>query len=339
MIRPIFLATLSAMSPLVKKLPWKFVFGVNVGSQQEAKAFAPDWAFSTLKKTGFLPGGIIKTDKGFGLVVGTFHFNEEIKESSPIAQKILNSVSTYNANKIALTGVVPGALMKHGIFPEHDHRFVTGTIGTLFMLKHNLLELIQKLPPNEKPKVAVVGYGYTGKALVHEIEKLNDIEVKIFDNDTTIKPTSNSKFYGDDFEKITDCQIVILLTVRGDEGVSSIIDYLLPGTLLLSDTHPKISRKTWALLNSLSIDGYESAATITGFKAFPSYPGWNDSTIPGCLIQAFIESQLNQQIHDQEQFDSACLEYGVKARLDKPYERTKKKKAPFKMPFISNLLS
>ncbi len=318
-LRPFMLLLMSIFYPILLIYPWKIVFAVNAATDKDIKAFAPMWLAMAIRRVGFLPGGIMKTPFGLGLQVGAFYSNEEIKNDICVCEKLLKSVSRFNAKRISLNGVIPSAAISHGIFPENDERFVKGHFGTVFMIEENIKAIMDRYPQIKTKPIGVLGCGYTGKMLIDKLDKNGSYTLYGFDLHKTDVKISNGHFFGQEMEKISDCALIVLLTTRGDDGINSILDFLSEKSIILADTQPKVSNYVWSLIAGRNCIGLECASTISGFKCIPSAPRWNKTTLPGCMVQALVESHTNVGVISQSDFNGTANNLGIRSRLDIPY--------------------
>lgn len=216
-----------------------------------------------------------------------------------------------------MNGVIPSAASKLNVWPL-DERLVKDQLGTLYMIKRNVEEIEQS--PEFKAvrefPVAVVGCGYTGKLIC---DMLPDAGFKVFGFDKYQDNVDiKGGFYGDRYESISKACLVILMTGRGNDGISTIIPYLKRGSVLLSDTHPKPSSDAWERVKNHGIRGFESAMTLKGARFFPAMPAWNKDTMPGCTIQAITEAEAGKSLETFNEFCEQADRMGFESRLDIP---------------------
>jgi len=189
---------------------------------------------------------------------------------------------------------------------------------TLFMISENIKAVRELHPGTKGLSIGVVGCGYTGANLVEYLSQVLNDKVVAFDTSRRVSNFEHAEFVGDDFTRIEECGIVIILTTQGNSGIESIISHLNPYSVVISDTHPKITRSRWQEVNKKVSGCYESATIYPGSWFFPSFPRWNNKTVPGCVVQAIVESVYDIKFEEQEQFNRYAIECGFVARLDKP---------------------
>ena len=318
-VRPIAMYIMLLLKPIIRLINWQTIHAINVATEKEARTYAPAWLSKRLIKWGFIPGGFMKTPFGWGLVTGAFVTNDQIRESQEICSSLNTSISKYRAKRIALNGVIPSAFIKYDLFPE-DEKFTKGDLGTIFMLADNINEILSRYEYTQNSPIAILGCGFVGLNLAEYLLRINPSQrVYGFDfNHRTNRDINNFAFFGPEFEKISDCKIVVLLTTEGDSGIETIFENLSKKTIILADTHPKVSSKMWKRIGNKDVIGFESAATAPGFRYYPHYQGWDPTTIPGCVLQAILESAAGKVFSSQEEHDAFAKKSGFTGRLDVP---------------------
>jgi len=316
--RLFFMIILISVYPILIRLPWKIIFGVNAGSENDTKNYSPSWFAKITRASIFYPIGIIKLPIGYGLQLGAQYSNEEIKENSELTYKLIKFLKKFkNTDRICLNGVIPSAAAKHGVWPDDD-RFVTTQFGTLFMVNENIKEIRERHPHVNNMPIGVVGCGYTGTRLIEYLSEELHIDVIGFDSSQKGRTFKAAVFAGDQFSKIRKCGIVIILTTQGNSGIESILSHLNPHSVVLSDTHPKITNRMWERVSKRVCAIYESATKLPGCYFFPSFPRWAPDTVPGCTVQGITESYANKVITSQIESNELSRKWGFIARLDRP---------------------
>jgi hypothetical protein len=227
-------------------------------------------------------------------IVGSPFSNREIVEDPSKCQRIIDEAAKYKADRICLNGVIPSAVYRHDLWPD-DERFVKLQWATVFMIEKNIDQIIARHALGSRgdlPGVCVVGAGYTGAQMANRLAQ-RGFAVSAMDprEDARHRLDDAVRFAGmDATEALRDVAIIVLLTSRGDDGVASVRAALRPGQIVLSDTHPKISRTLCRTLQAEGIQIYESALTKPGTVLVPKMPRWDRDTIPGCVAQAILEA-------------------------------------------------
>ena len=312
------IASLVILMPLVRLLPWRIVWVVNSGSASDTRAYGLLARFGELLRIDVGPIGVFRVPKiGWSIIVASPFSNEELQASAEACQRVLRAVRKFHGERIALAGVMPACLSHHDIWPDDD-RFVRGQYATVHMVRCNV-EDAHKLHPELKDRdIAVVGVGATGRLVANDLAG-SGYAVRALDvrPETAAGLDPSVRFIGMDTTQLDGVGVVVLLSTGGDEGVTSIGSTLVPGTVVVSDTHPKLSPTMVRALEEKGVTVYESALTRRGTKIVPKLPGFPSDTIPGCVAQAIVECYLERPMIEQEAFTIVGDRLFV-PRLDRP---------------------
>lgn len=295
-----------ASIPLWQAIPWRTIYVINAGRPTDIDAYLPRSLHPMAKRQGLIPAGFFYIPNfGMSFIAGSPFSNREIVEEPAKCQRIIEEAAKYKADRISLNGVIPSAVYRHDLWPE-DERFVRLQWATIFMIEQNIDQIIARhaLQSNGGlPGVCVVGAGYTGAQMANRLAK-KGFSVTSMDprEEAQHRLDDAVRFVGMDArEALRDVTIIVLLTSRGDDGVASVREALRPDQIILSDTHPKISRPLCRSLQSEGIQVYESALTRPGTVLLPKMPRWDRDTIPGCVAQAILEASNLSWSHDNLQ--------------------------------------
>ena len=187
------------------------------------------------------------------------------------------------------------------------------------MLKNNIHSIFNQFSLDKDRKVGIVGCGYIGQKLIEDLLVDDEYVVYGFDNSIYEKVPEFYNFYGNDFSKVKECELIILLTTNGDSGIECILEQLTPGTIILSDTQPKVTSPIWEKVLEKECIGLESASMLDGFQYIPTPPNWRGTTLPGCVIQALVESKTDKTYDTQSEFNQVAKRLNILSRLDIPY--------------------
>jgi len=308
--------TLLAITPLLRLKRWRVIHCVNAGTSDDFNSFYRyAWARSIALRFVFVPISFIHSPAyGWSIVLATSKTNKQLRSDHRFIKDIVQQIGRWKCDRVSLNGVMPSAADTHKAWPSSSN-ISNSKYGTTYMLIQNIKQITQ-IHGYTNPKIAVIGCGRAGQLLIQQLTEL-DYSVLGFD----ISPKENipsNVYVGCDFSKVASCQIIILLTERGNSGLSVIKPYLLPGQTILSDTHPKPSPEAWDSIRSLNCHIYEAATTLEGLAFFPALPSWRPDTMPGCAVQAITESIIGTDLKTYDDFDQKASEVGVKSRLDTP---------------------
>ena len=312
------IAPLVIFMPLVRLLPWRIVWVVNSGSETDTRAYGFLAKFGELLHIDVGPIGVFRVPKIGWSVIGASNFsNEELRASADNCQRVVRAVQKFRGERIALAGVMPACLSHHDMWPDDD-RFVRGQYATVHMVRCNVEDAHKLHPELRDHDIAVVGVGATGRLVANDLAA-SGYRVRALDvrPETATGLDPNIRFIGTDATQLDGVGVVVLLSTGGDAGVASIGSALVPGTVVVSDTHPKLSRRMARELDAKGVTVYESALTRRGTRIVPKLPGFPNDTIPGCVAQAIVECYLERPMIEQQAF-TIVGDRLFEPRLDRP---------------------
>lgn len=303
-----------------RRVPWKTIWVANAGSEDDIKAYVPRWFVPLLRPLMPLPMGFFYSPGiGWSLILATSDSNEALRGDPDEVGRLIERVARFRARRISLNGVLPAILFENDAWPD-DPRFVREAHGALHMLEENLAEIGERHPEvfAGGRRVGVIGTGHTGAQLSNHLTR-QGYEVLAWDP----RPQAREKlepgvrFVGRDPEPLRELRVVVFLSSRGDDAAKAVAEQLRPGAIILSDTHPKISRSWCEQLRRRGLIVYESALTRPGTFFFPKMPRWERDTLPGCMGQAMVEAVGDAPPMDLHAFKQRAREL-LTARLDRP---------------------
>jgi len=289
--------------PLVRRIPWRIIWVVNAGSEADRRSYG---VFAWLGKVLGIevgPIGLFRIPRvGWGLIIATPSTNDELRASRDRCRRVIDAVCRYHGGRIALAGVIPSCLTQHDLWPDDD-RLVRGQYATVHMIRRNVEDVHSHHPELASLPIGIVGVGATGRLVANDLASSGYALVAL-----DVRPEAahglheSIQFVGMNTDALAEVGVVVLLSTAGDAGVASIGSALKPGTAVVSDTHPKISRAAARELDERTVLVYESALTRHGTRFIPKLPRWPADTIPGCVAQAIVECHLERTVIDQEAF-------------------------------------
>lgn len=316
--RFVLIGLLVAARPLLRLRKWPVIWVVNAGSESDKKAYGPLAKLNERRGWEVVPVGLFRVPGvGWNLIVGTSASNDDLRAGAQTCERTVGAARRFRADRIALNGVLPSCLTQHGIWPDDD-RMVKGQYATVHMISNNVEDVLAERPDLGGKAMAVVGVGATGRLVANELARPG-YNVVAFD----VRPEAADgldprvQFCGMDTAALADVGVVVLLSTGGDQGAASIERDIAPGSVIVSDTHPKLSRSSVASLRSRGVTVYESALTKPGTRFVPKLPKWAADTIPGCVGQAIVEQKLGRPAIEQDGFDIAASRI-LGSRLDRP---------------------
>ena len=304
--------------PLVRRIPWRIIWVVNAGSESDRRSYGALARIGRLLGIDVGPIGLFRISGiGWGLIVATPSSNDELRSSAERSRRLVADVERFRGRRIALAGVIPSCFTQHRVWPDDD-RFVRGQYATVHMIRRNVEDVLRRNPELADRAIAIVGVGATGQLVANDLAH-SGYELLALDP----RPEAASglgdgvRFLGMDTAALADAGVVVLLSTGGDEGVASIASALIPGTAVVSDTHPKVSRSAARDLHDRGVIVYESALTRRGTRFVPKLPRWPADTIPGCVAQAIVECSLDRTVIEQDAF-TILGDRLFESRLDRP---------------------
>ena len=193
-------------------------------------------------------------------------------------------------------------------------------MGTIYMIRENLVEIEVRHPEvlDNSRCVAIIGVGQTGAQVANHLAE-HGYRVLAFDARATAAERLSPavEFAALDTTQLEHAGVFVFLTPKGDDAARLVFHSVKPGTVVLADTHPKLSRADAARLRSRGVRIYESALTRTGTLFVPKIPRWPRDTIPGCIGQALVEVAAGRSLKRQREFEELAPTV-LRARLDEP---------------------
>lgn len=311
--RYFFAITLIMLMPILRRFKWPIIIAVNAGSHADIQNYMPLWLASHFKRGVFLPIGIYRlSGLRLGLVVGAPYMNDELKNDAVVMSGLVHNLKcSWKAHKFAMTGIMTAYAIRHNCFPLSDKSFVSSSLGTPYLIRINIEEIISRHEHLANKPVAVVGFGYTGQVVTKYLAD-HGFMVNAYDIvDLSAQAKYHNVSFSTDFSSIRSCGVVILLTVSGSDGVDTILNYLTPSQTVLADTHPKVSKRKWMELASRGVYGYDCGSMIKGGFYFPELHRWGRYNLQGCVMQAVVEVLHRRTTNTQLEFDILASDANV----------------------------
>ena len=315
-LRMLFVFLGFILRPIINKINFPIIIAVNAGTNKDLSYFNNNIAIRLKNRRFYLIGLYRITRWRYGLVVGTSHTNSEILESKEITSGLINDLDhNFKARKIALTGILTSAAIKHDVFPFDDKKFVLGTFGTQHLLKINVKELLNNHPSTTHKAIGIVGFGHTGKHVAEHLNNHFDNEIIAFD--TLEKNHDVIKVFKEP-DKISECGLVIFLTGAGNDAVDYSINMLNSDHVVLSDTHPKVDLAMWKKVHAKGSLFYECGSKIENGRFIPKLPRWGRTNLLGCVMQSIVESTTRTSARDITEFEDLANKLKVTSNLEVP---------------------
>ena len=285
--RSIWCVALFLLAPILTRLSWHSIWVVYPGTKREKNKFmcvspAQEWIIEAVMSVQPLtPIGFYKgPGEPYSLVLCTLSTPEELQNRHPdkLGAMVSWLTSTYHAQIYSFAGILPSLLHKHNQWPTsmnpRSDRLVKGADATTFMVMENVLQVQERHKTDPLTKnIVIVGAGFIGSQVANKCAEMG-LDVRALDIRMNVREKLDDrvKFYHEDVESaVKDAHLIVLLTMVGDDGVAGLMQYIESGMVIISDTHPKISKEIIYQLNTVGVTVYESALTREGVNFFQSY--------------------------------------------------------------------
>ncbi|MAR90661.1 MAG: PilZ domain-containing protein [Pseudomonadota bacterium] len=254
-----------------------------------------------------LLGGVIRNGSRRGLLVASKFYEQELAQDSTKVRAYLQHLRAEfpRIKTIALVGRLPNFVMKAGepIAPP----FVDGSMGTRYMIYDIARQLL--LRPEQQGENTITVLGGAGRIGNRVCEDLTRIYRTVIAFDP--RYTEPEQIYtplgkivrSNDPKVFEQCRLYIALTHHGDV-IRPLAQHMPPGSVVADDTHPCISLEVRQEMGQREISVEKIVLVHADFHMWPRMPGWNNSAIPGCLVEALV--LLEQQDADVADFEAFC---------------------------------
>lgn len=319
MSKMVLFCVLQLLVPYLRRINWPAIIAINAGSSSDAARYATSWVAKYTRKERFYPIGFYRISwRQFALVLGTPYSNMELKTNQTLMQSLVSDLSGWRAKRITLTGIMTAYSIRHDAFPEKDPRFTSGSYGTPLLIKINIEEIFDRHPELKSQPIGIIGFGFTGRKVAAYLSRF--YEVRAFD---LVSPDQQPDYceFSTHPDILSECGINVLLTIEGNSGVETVLNYVQTGSAILADTHPKVDLAHWAMLKDKGVIGYECGTRYGQGIYFPKLPRWGRYNLQGCVMQAVIESQSNLIPLNQHEFDDLAKRSPLISVIERPYNR------------------
>lgn len=304
--------------PVVKRLKLiDMVFVVYPGTKKDTNAYVPLW-FQGVARRYFLFSvvGLITRGQGRkrGIIIAIAEDAAEFSagELSGLMAKIQQMADATGADSIALAGRLPGIFLANHI--PVDLPFRKGDQGTVFTVTETVRYVAERENISFSNTVGVLGVGFIGGKVLKRLRELGYQSLIGFD------PRSKGPLNGSrititsDLNLLPKCKMVVVLTAKGSDIADS-VPYLQEGAIVVDDTHPQLPPEIVRQIRNRSGKVYKTALGLEGVNFIPSLPGYDKRWLPGCVIEALVNGQIQRT---QDSFDLHGQELGLRPFLVSP---------------------
>jgi hypothetical protein len=314
------LASNTLLRPMIlRSLRPSFLFAVY-GSEKDVRTYYSPVMSRLLPN--IIIGGVIRNQQHKGLLVGSKYLESELQQNSEMVRSYLAELreSFPNTECIALVGRLPNFAMKAGVKIEPP--LVDGSLGTRYMIWDAARQM--KLMDSYHDETGIVVLGGAGRIGSLVCEDLLNLypTVVAFDPRYTTEETQTL----DDGvilrtaakHRLGQYRLFVGLTHHGDV-IGELADFLPKDALIADDTHPCISLDVRERLAQRGVKTLKIVLSHEHFSIWPRMPAWNARDIPGCLVEALVLLDHDQDaLDDFATFRHAAEQTGFQGRLVSP---------------------
>lgn len=299
----------------------KFLFAAY-GTRKDADTYFTPWMEKMLPSV--IICGHIRNGKKRGFMVASKYLESDLSEGGESVRDYLSTLKSDfpGIERIALVGRLPNFVLKAGL--PITAPFVSGAMGTRYMIWDAARKM--KAMPNYADQHGITVLGGAGRIGNHVCEDLLELyrTVIAFDKryeteeileskDGTIIRTSLPW-------RLAQNKLFIGLTHNGD-AIREWAGHLPRGSLIADDTHPCISLPIRELLAEHDVNTLKIVLGHPDFAMLPRMPAWNNRDIPGCLVEALVLLENDDEVaHDFRSFSEAAVSAGFQGRLIEPLD-------------------
>jgi hypothetical protein len=300
-------------NPLVRLfMKFDYIFFTYAGGKKDVRGYGP--VFISRLLPSIIPVGYMRKKEGIGrgIVLGTarsardFYNPESVFTALAVLARWRKKTG---AVALALGGQLPSIMEKNGVGLRPP--YVKSIYGTVFILHAIVSRLIEdnRLVP-EKLTVGIIGIGFIGSALTKYFSGLYKTVIAV---DNRLDPGSSwprNVTYTDDHSKLRTCDIVILLTGRGDDAAAA-FRHFKKNVIVIDDAHPQLSRDYIEKIR-LEKQGSVNKAVVglEGIRYIPKLPGFKADWIPGCAVEVIVATKFGFTYQSQDEFNSLAVKAG-----------------------------
>jgi hypothetical protein len=302
------------------------IFLVFQGSKTDLDGYCPrkiaeSWFFKGKPSiAGIITLGFLR----YGLTLVVPETAQDFRREPEAVRKIQKRLKVLRfilgAKAVAIASVGPKYFKKHCV--SYEKPFVYGLKGRVFSAEETIDRSLKMqnttTVPQINPNIAIVGVGEIGRAIIkrlkglsynaHGINFLRDKRGKVFFNEKGLS-------------QLAKADIAFVQTPKGADFVPY-YSVLKTGAIVIDDTHPKIRDLPPQKKQSF----FKVAIGKEGIRFFPRLPGYVNSWIPGCVLEAIVEIATGKPDMTQAEFSRAAKKLNFFAHLasQTPPQKTKR---------------
>ena len=249
---------------------------------------------------------------GRGIILGTarnardFHNPESVFTALSVLAQWRKKTQ---ARAVALGGQLPSIMERNGV--ELRPPYVKSIFGTVFIL-HSIVRrhMEDNLLVPGKLTVGIIGIGFIGSALARHFSGLYKSVIAVENRLDPRASWPRNVTYTGDHSKLKACDIVILLTGRGDDAAAA-FQHFKQNIIVIDDAHPQLSREFVEKIRRDKQGSVNKAVVgLDGIRYIPKLPGFKANWIPGCAVEVIVATKFGFDYHNQDEFNSLAIEAG-----------------------------
>ena len=225
--------------------------------------------------------------------------------------KVSQLAKSIGVKSIALGGRIVTVLFKRGY--KFEPPMVLGSKGAVFVVSNCVKQALELMGPDIGIiEIGILGHGFLGSRLTDFLEENSKHNIIAVDPRFTHSQKQGRVKLTPDFNEITNCEILIVLTPKGIQ-IEDEIKYFKKGISVIDDTHPALPRKLVTDIKTMGNRVIKAVAILEGVEFWPKLPKWNNDWIPGCCVEALITAIIGDlQDKSQEEFNNIANNIGFK---------------------------
>ena len=298
---------------------WQTLFVVYPGDINDIKAYSPN-SLMWLRNTWLFRGkpqfaGLqirrgAKDERTFrGIIVYISSTIEELRHDKQLVLDIIRRLrfigKLLDVQVIACAGQIPGVIQKHEIPIEAP--FIDGRLGSSYSVIETVIKAYEKHNFKKQQQfLVVVGIGFLGRAVIQDLQELGYRAQGI----DIVRTEAGVNIGSQALHALSTADVVVVLTPRGQDFVPY-LEHLRAGAIIIDDTHPKLKHRPEQ--NPL----YKVVLAWPGFESIPRLPGYKKQWIPGCMVEAIVNSRnTGGAFSSYQEFSSNARQAGIEVLLD-----------------------
>lgn len=268
--------------------------------------------------------GMIRNGSHRGFLVASKYVEEELAENSDKVRIYLQKIQEElpAVDRVALVGRLPNFVLKAGIpiVPP----FVSGATGTRYMIWDVARQMRDIADDKHQDTIVVLGgAGRIGNQVCEDLlglfgtviafdPRYKEEEVLTLRQGHMIRTASSAR--------LSQSLLFIGLTHHGD-AIEEWATRIPAGSLIADDTHPCISQEVRETLARQHIKTLKIVLTHADFEMMPRMPAWTHRDIPGCLVEALVLLDHDDDVvADFGRFCASAANAGFAGRLVEPLD-------------------